>query len=117
MTSVSPMTQPAWARRETRRGRDVLRLADASQWSRRLDLLTEVALVESGGTHALRLHHAGIDGVHTDAAQPERSGKRPTRLLNSGAECATIVFVKEIRDDTGIDSRDPGHRVAAHLDP
>ena len=52
-------------------------LADASQRRLRFNLLAHLAFHEPTGVHALGLHHAGVDGVHTDVARPQLLGEGP----------------------------------------
>src|SRR5439155_4090383 len=64
---------------------DVLHLSDAAQGGLRFELLAKITLVQSGGTDAFGLDHAGIDGVDPDVSRPKflrkGAGDRVNRSL------------------------------------
>src|SRR5262245_4068705 len=62
--------------------RDIVRLADAAQWSGRFDLLAKIAFVKTLRMQAFGLDHARVDRVHSDATRAELLGQRARHGVN-----------------------------------
>src|SRR6266581_7562037 len=61
---------------ENHRASDVPRLANATEWRLRFDLLAHIAFRNAGRVRSFRFHHAGPNGVDANFARAEFRGER-----------------------------------------